>query len=95
MDNSSRTTPQILFAGESHGGIAAFKSLQSSFSNIEVFSDDQNILEMMRRTDSRIFSFDEAKAPLAVCASYRPLIGKEILDKMTIINTHHSPIFRQ
>lgn len=90
MDNSSRTTPQILFAGESHGGIAAFKSLQSSFSNIEVFSDDQNILEMMRRTDSRIFSFDEAKAPLAVCASYRPLIGKEILDKMTIINTHPS-----
>lgn len=90
MDNSSRTTPQILFAGESHGGIAAFKSLQSSFSNIEVFSDDQNILEMMRRTDSRIFSFDEAKAPLAVCAAYRPLIGKEILDKMTIINTHPS-----
>ena len=90
MDNSSRTTPQILFAGESHGGVAAFKSLQSSFSNIEVLSEDQIILKMMRSSDSRIFSFDEAKAPLAVCAAYRPLIGKEILDKMTIINTHPS-----
>lgn len=90
MDHSLKTKPQIIFAGENHGGLAAFKSLQSSFSNIEVLSDDDNILKKMRRSDSRIFSFREAKAPLAVCAAYRPLIGKEILNKITIINTHPS-----
>ena len=90
MNHSLKTKPQIIFAGEDHGGIAAFKSLKSSFSNIEVLSDDDNILKKMRRSDRRIFSFSEAKASLAVCAAYRPLIGKEILDKITIINTHPS-----
>ena len=90
MNHSLKTKPQIIFAGENHGGIAAFKSLKSSFSNIEVLSDDDNILKKMRRSDRRIFSFSEAKASLAVCAAYRPLIGKEILDKITIINTHPS-----
>ena len=90
MDHSLQTKHQVLFAGENHGGIAAFKSLQSSFSNIEVLSDDDNILNKMRRSDKRIFAFDQAKATLAVCAAYRPLIGKEILDKITIINTHPS-----
>ncbi len=90
MEHPSKTVPQIIFAGEKHGGIAAFKSLQSSFKSIEVLTDDDNILKMMRKSDQRIFSFEMARAPLAVCAAYRPLIGKEILDKITIINTHPS-----
>ena len=90
MEHPSKTVPQIIFAGETHGGIAAFKSLQSSFKSIEVLTDDDNILKMMRKSDQRIFSFEMARAPLAVCAAYRPLIGKEILDKITIINTHPS-----
>lgn len=84
------TKPQIIFAGESHGGVAAFKSLQSSFQSIEVLSNDDDILNMMRRKDTRIYSFQEAKSSLGVCAAYRPLIGKDILNKKTIINTHPS-----
>ncbi len=90
MNHTLKTKPQIIFAGENHGGLAAFKSLQSSFQYIEVLSDDDDILKKMRRSDRRIYSFQQAKAPLAVCAAYRPLIGKEILDKITIINTHPS-----
>lgn len=90
MNHSLHTTPQIIFAGENHGGHAAFKSLKSSFRNIEVLSDDDTILNMMRSSDRRIFSFEKARAPLAVCAAYRPLIGREILNKITIINTHPS-----
>lgn len=90
MEHPPKTVPQIIFAGENHGGIAAFKSLQSFFKSIEVLSDDDNIIKMMRKSDQRIFSFEMARAPLAVCAAYRPLIGKEILDRITIINTHPS-----
>lgn len=90
MDYSLQTKHQIIFAGENHGGVAAFKSLQSTFKSIEVLSEDDTIINMMRKSDRRILSFEEARAPLAVCAAYRPLIGKEILDKITIINTHPS-----
>ena len=90
MNQSLKKATQIIFAGESHGGLAALKSLQSSFQSIEVLSNDEDILNMMRRKDSRIYSFEEARSSLGVCASYRPLIGKEILSKKTIINTHPS-----
>lgn len=90
MKQPSKKQPQLIFAGEKQGGIAALKSLQATFQCIEVLSDDDNILEMMRKSDRRIFSFQEARAPLAVCAAYRPLIGNDILDKITIINTHPS-----
>ena len=90
MNHSDRSKPQIIFAGENHGGEAALKSLQSTFESIEVLSDDDNILNMMRKRDKRVFSFEECQAAVGVCAAYRPLIGKDILSKKTIINTHPS-----
>lgn len=83
-------TPQIIFAGEEHGGIAAFKSLQATFDSIEVLSEDDNILRMMRKDDIRVNSFLECQSSVGVCAAYRPLIGKDVLSKKTIINTHPS-----
>lgn len=90
MNHSLEKKPQIIFAGEAHGGVAAFKSLQATFKSIEVLSDDENILTKMRDSDVRIFSFSESQSDVAVCAAYRPLIGKDILSKKTIINTHPS-----
>ena len=90
MNLSLRKAPQIIFAGEAHGGVAAFKSLQSSFNCIEVLTDDKIIINMMRESDIRVFSFAECQSSLGVCAAYRPLIKKDILKKMTIINTHPS-----
>lgn len=82
--------PQIVFAGEAHGGVAALKSLQEKFDSIEIISNDDNILRMMRPNDIRVTSFYDSKAPLGVCAAYRPLIKSDILSKKTIINTHPS-----
>lgn len=90
MKLSSKKTPQIFFAGEAHGGIAAFKSLQSTFHSIEVLSDDQDIIGMMRDSDIRVDSFDAFASSLGVCASYSPLIEKDVLNKRTVINTHPS-----
>ena len=90
MNDSLKTADQIIFAGENHGGVAAFKSLKASFPKIEVLSDDEDILKLMRRGDIRINSLHEAKSSLGVCAAYRPLIGKDVLSKKTIINTHPS-----
>ncbi|HKM44932.1 MAG TPA: formyltransferase family protein [Dysgonamonadaceae bacterium] len=90
MIHSEKSNPQIIFAGENHGGKAALKSLQSTFDSIEVLSDDDNILKMMRNSDKRVLSFEECQASVGVCAAYRPLIGKDILSKKTIINTHPS-----
>lgn len=90
MSYPVNTKPQIIFAGEGHGGEAALKSLQSTFENIEVFSDDENIIKMMRDSDKRVQSFEESQSLVGVCAAYRPLIGKNILNKKTIINTHPS-----
>ena len=86
----SKHTPQIIFAGEAHGGVAAFKSLQATFDSIEVLSDDEDILRMMRKSDIRVNSFLECNASLGVCAAYRPLIGKDVLSNKIIINTHPS-----
>ena len=90
MNQPEKREPQIIFAGESHGGEAAFKSLQATFDCIEVLSDDDNILNMMRKSDISVLSFEECKSTVGVCAAYRPLIGKNILNKKTIINTHTS-----
>ena len=90
MNHPVKKNPQIIFAGEGHGGEAALKSLQSTFERIEVLSDDDNILNMMRKTDTRVHSFEECQSSIGVCAAYRPIIGKEILSKKTIINTHPS-----
>lgn len=90
MSQSDKKNPQIIFAGENHGGEAALKSLQSTFESIEVLSDDDTILHMMRETDIRVHSFEECKSSIGVCAAYRPIIDKDILSKKTIINTHPS-----
>ncbi|HTN67861.1 MAG TPA: formyltransferase family protein [Dysgonamonadaceae bacterium] len=90
MISTTKNKSQIIFAGEAHGGVAAFRSLQAVFDSIEVLSDDENILNIMRESDIRIFSFSESQLNVAVCAAYRPLIGSDILAKKTIINTHPS-----
>lgn len=90
MNQTFKEIPQIIFAGENHGGIAALESLQSTFESIEVLSDDDDILNMMRDSDIRVHSFEESQSPLGVCAGYRPLIGKDVLSKKIIINTHPS-----
>ena len=80
----------IIFAGSGHGGIVALKSLQEQFSSIEVISDDEALLSLLREKDRQIDSFMESPITLAVCAGYHAIVPKAILNKKTIINTHPS-----
>lgn len=80
----------IIFAGSGHGGIVALKSLQEQFSSIEVISDDEALLLLLREEDRTIDSFMESPIVLAVCAGYHAIVPKTILNKKTIINTHPS-----
>jgi len=81
---------KIVFAGDGHGGIAAFKSLQKEFESIEVVTNDPEIISLFRSTDKKIKTILESDSELVVCAGYHSIIEKEILDKKTIINTHPS-----
>lgn len=81
---------KILFAGSGHGGICAIISLQKKFSSIDVLSEDEEILGILRPEDKKINDFMESSAKIGVCAGYLKLIDKEILDNKIIINTHPS-----
>jgi methionyl-tRNA formyltransferase len=81
---------KIIFAGNGHGGIVAFKSLQEKFNVIEVITTDNEIVELFRKSDKKIESFENSNIEIAVCAGYHEIISQKILNKKTIINTHPS-----
>jgi len=83
-------TDKIIFAGSGHGGIVALKSLQKKFNFIEVVTDDLNILQLLRNTDSQIENISLSNLNTVVCAGYHSIIDKELLSKKIIINTHPS-----
>ena len=80
----------IIFAGNNHGGIVAFKSLQEYFLNIEVITDDENIISLFRKTDKLIKKILDTDTSMVVCAGYHEIVSKDILEKKIIINTHPS-----
>lgn len=81
---------EIIFAGSGHGGIVAFKSLQTIFSHINVITDDSEIINLFRNTDKKIESMLDNDVDTVVCAGYHSIISEDVLKKKTIINTHPS-----
>ena len=81
---------KIAFAGNGHGGIAAFQSLISSFERIEILSQDQEIKKLMRSNDNLIKSLEEMESNILICAGYMKIIPKSFLKRKIIINTHPS-----
>ena len=81
---------RIFFAGSGHGGVAAFKALQKEFDNIDVITQDKNILDLVRDSDRVVDDFGESSSEIGVCAGYNKIISKKILNNKTIINTHPS-----
>lgn len=80
----------LIFAGEGHGGIVAFKSLISCFDFIHVLTNDLEIKKLLRVNDKLISSFNESDAEIVVCAGYHKIIEEDILNQKVIINTHPS-----
>ena len=69
---------QIAFAGNGHGGIAALKSLSLYFDNIEVLTNDTNIREIQRDADDSIYSINDFKSQIIICAGYLEIVPEEI-----------------
>jgi methionyl-tRNA formyltransferase len=81
---------KIGFAGDGHGAIAAFKSLQNLFSVIEFHSTDQDVIDIARNSDTAVDMISDLSSRLVVCAGYKPIIRKEFLESHQVINVHYS-----
>jgi len=84
------TISTIIFAGDGHGAIVALKSLQEYFNSIEILSNDNEVLTLMRNCDKRVYSFFDTQTKIIVCAGYQEIIDSQTLKHKTIINTHPS-----
>lgn len=80
---------KIGFAGEGWGAIVAVKSLQQYF-DIECFSLDENVIKELSGDYNLIFSFEEFKSEVIVCAGYKQLIPEIFILKYSIVNIHYS-----
>ncbi|MEM9649892.1 MAG: formyltransferase family protein, partial [Bacteroidota bacterium] len=86
---------KIGFAGEGWGAVSAVKGLKKNF-EIQALTEDETVLSEMDSTDTAVNFFEEFECEIVVCAGYRPLIKKEILEKYDVINIHYSllPAYR-
>ena len=90
MECADKREVKIVLAGNCHGGVVALKSLQDEFVSIEVITEDDDIVSMLRTSDKIIKTFTETDVKLVVCAGFHSIVQKEILEEKTIINTHPS-----
>jgi methionyl-tRNA formyltransferase len=80
---------KIGFVGEGWGAVVAIKSLQQYF-DIECFSSDENVIKELIGDYNLIYSFEEFKSEMIICAGYKPLIQQIFVLKHQIINIHYS-----
>lgn len=58
-----------------------------------MLTEDNEIYKMLRDDDTIINSIGESKSKVVVCAGYKEIIPKEILENKIIINTHPSSFY--
>mgnify|MGYP001012899040 CR=1 FL=1 len=80
----------ISFAGDGWGAVAALKSLQVKFDVIEICSNDEDVLALIRFSDKKIKSLSLCESELVVCAGYKAFITKKELSKKRFMNVHYS-----
>ncbi|HQV77019.1 MAG TPA: formyltransferase family protein [Chitinophagales bacterium] len=90
VNSNSHNVKKIAFAGNGHGGIVALKSLQHFFTQIDIITNDNNILNMLRNSDIVVKDIQDSTAHLVICAGYHSIIPKDTLANKIIINTHPS-----
>lgn len=86
----------IGLAGEGWGACAALKSLVLHF-DVECLTSDLSVInELQNYNGTLINSFDQFNCKHIICAGYKSLISKELLNKYIILNIHYSllPAYR-
>lgn len=80
----------LFFLGGGHGGVAALRSLQATFSNLEIFSTDPNILILIRERDRKCKSLEDVRSTCGVTAGYMQILPEAFFSCRTVINIHYS-----
>lgn len=80
----------ICLAGEGWGAISAYNGLKTTFSKIEVVSNDNDLLAILDKNDTLLPNLNSATSNRIICAGYKPIIRGEILKLKEIINIHYS-----
>lgn len=80
----------IGFAGEGWGAVSALRSLIMEFDSIEVLSGDEDVRRLIRPTDMEVNKLLSFTAPHVVCAGFKPIIPKSMLDERKFVNVHYS-----
>lgn len=81
----------IGFAGEGWGAVAALRSLKEYFT-IECLSNDQDVTELLSSDDQQVLNFDSFTTEWILCAGYKPIIKRHLLEKYKILNVHYSKL---
>jgi len=86
----------IFFIGAGHGGLAALRSLQAVCLRIEVISDDDEVLHLMRKTDVLRHCVDDVCSRQGVIAGYLDFLPPQFLHDHDVLNVHYSllPTYR-
>lgn len=76
--------------------MAAFKSLLQTGFEIEVLSDDKEILRLQRDSCKKVRTFSDFTCEVVVCAGFKTIVKKESLERYAILNVHYSllPLYR-
>jgi methionyl-tRNA formyltransferase len=84
------TNNTICLAGDGWGAISAYNSLRAVFPNIELITNDDDLLRLKQKGHKRIHHFSESESEHVVCAGYKPIVLKNELLQRTFINVHYS-----
>ena len=69
--------------------MAAFKSLLQVGLEIEVLSDDKEILKLQPDPCKKMTTFSDFTCEVVVCAGFKTIVKKESLDRYAILNVHY------
>lgn len=81
---------KICLAGDGWGAIAAFKSLTNYFDNINLLTQDVDLIKLARLNDKLVTSLVDFDFDYIVCAGFKPIVKQELTNKNNIINIHYS-----
>jgi methionyl-tRNA formyltransferase len=80
----------IAIAGDGWGAIALYEGLIDKYKTIEVVTKDPDLIKLLNSKCKLINNLNELNSKLLICSGYKPIIQKNILDSIKVINIHYS-----
>ena len=80
----------LCLAGNGWGAVSAYNSLKTTFPNIELITNDDDLLRLKQENHKRINNFNDSDSEYIICAGYKPIISKKELSQRKFINIHYS-----